>query len=81
MIAVTKLGPTLEAALGSSSPNLICAYIYELAGCVNKFYHETSILSEEDEGLKAGYIALIGLAKNILEQCISILGFSAPEKM
>ena len=25
--------------------------------------------------------ALIGLAKNILEQCISILGFSAPEKM
>ena len=81
MIAVTKLGPTLEAALGSSSPNLICAYIYELAGCVNKFYHETRILSEEDEGLKAGYIALIGLAKNILEQCISILGFSAPEKM
>ena len=81
MIAITKLGPTLEAALGSSSPNLICAYIYELAGCVNKFYHETRILSEEDEGLKAGYIALIGLAKNILEQCISILGFSAPEKM
>ena len=29
----------------------------------------------------AGYIALIGLAKEILEQCINILGFSAPEKM
>ena len=81
MIAITKLGPTLEAALRSSSPNLICAYIYELAGCVNKFYHETRILSEEDEALKAGYISLIGLAKNILEQCIQILGFSAPEKM
>ena len=81
MIAITKLGPSLEAALRTSSPNLICAYIYELAGCVNKFYHETRILSEEDENLKAGYIALIGLAKNILEQCISILGFSAPEKM
>ncbi len=81
MIAITKLGPTLEAALRSSSPNLICAYIYELAGCVNKFYHETRILSEEDETLKAGYISLIGLAKNVLEQCIYILGFSAPEKM
>ena len=81
MIAVTKLGPTLESALRTSCPNLICAYIYELAGCVNKFYHETRILSEEDEALKAGYISLIGLAKNILEQCISILGFSAPEKM
>lgn len=81
MLAITKLGPTLEAALSNSAPNLICAYIYELAGCVNKFYHETHILTEEDENLKAGYISLIGLAKNILEQCINILGFSAPEKM
>ena len=81
MLAITKLGPTMESALSASAPNLICAYIYELAGSVNKFYHETRILTEEDEALKAGYIALIGLAKNILETCISILGFSAPEKM
>ena len=81
MLAITKLGPTLETALKSSAPNLICAYIYELAGCVNKFYHETPILKEEDEQKKAGHIALIGLAKNILEACIHILGFSAPEKM
>ena len=81
MIAITKFGPTMEAALNASAPNLICAYIYELAGAVNKFYHETRILGEENEELKAGYISLIGLAKNILEQCIAILGFSAPEKM
>ena len=81
MLAITKFGPTMEAALKSSAPNLICAYIYELAGCVNKFYHETPILKEENEELKAGHIALIGLAKNILEQCIDLLGFSAPEKM
>ena len=81
MLAITKLGPTMESALKTAAPNLICAYIYELAGCVNKFYHETRILTEEDESLKAGYIALIGLAKRILETCISILGFSAPEKM
>ena len=81
MIAITKLAPTLENALNSSAPNLICAYIYELAGAVNKFYHETRILGEEDENLKAGYIALIGLAKRVLEQCIDLLAFSAPEKM
>ena len=81
MLAVTKFGPAMESALKSSAPNLICAYIYELAGAVNKFYHETRILSEENEELKAGYIALIGLAKRILEQCIDLLGFSAPEKM
>ena len=81
MLAITKFGPTMEAALKAAAPNMICAYIYELAGCVNKFYHETRILTEEDEVLKAGYIALIGLAKNILETCINILGFSAPDKM
>ena len=81
MLSITKLGPTLESALKAAAPNQICAYIYELAGAVNKFYHETRILTEEDENLKAGYIALIALAKNVLETCIGLLGFSAPEKM
>ncbi len=81
MLSITKFGPTMEAALKASAPNMVCAYIYELAGCVNKFYHETRILTEENEELKAGYISLIGLAKNILEKSIYILGFEAPEKM
>ena len=81
MLAITKFAPAMEMALQNSAPNQICAYIYELAGCVNKFYHETPILKEEDEAVKAGHIALIGLAKNILETCIDLLGFSAPEKM
>ena len=81
MLAITKLAPSLESALKTASPNLICAYIYELAGAVNKFYHETRILGEEDPELQAGYISLIALAKRVLEQCIHLLGFSAPEKM
>lgn len=81
MLAITKLGPALESALAASAPNLVCAYIYELAGCINKFYHETPVLKEENESVKAGNIALLGLAKNILETCIHILGFSAPDKM
>ena len=81
MLAITKFGPAMEAALQNNAPNQICAYIYDLAGAVNKFYHETPILKEEDEAVKAGHIALIGLAKNVLEVCIHILGFSAPEKM
>ena len=81
MLTLTKFGPAMEAALKSAAPNMVCAYIYELAGCVNKFYHETPILKEEDEEKKAGHIALIALAKNVLETCIHILGFAAPEKM
>ncbi len=81
MLTVTRLAPALETALKTSTPNTVCAYIYELAGAVNKFYHETRILTEEDKDLQKGYIALIGLAKDILEKCIYLLGFSAPEKM
>ena len=81
MLAITKFGPAMESALQNEAPNQICAYIYELAGCVNKFYHETPILKEENEQVKAGHVALIGLAKRILETCIYILGFQAPAKM
>ncbi len=81
MLAITKAAPALENALKASAPNLICAFIFDLAGAVNKFYHETRILTEEDKTLQAGYISLIALAKQILETCIHILGFSAPEKM
>ena len=81
MLSITKFAPALESALANSAPNMICAYIYDLASAVNKFYHETPILKEENEDTKAGHIALIALAKNILETCIDILGFSAPEKM
>ena len=81
MLVITRHTAALEGALKSSAPNLICAYIYELAGAVNRFYHDTRILGEEDQEKQAGYIALIALAKRILETCIDLLGFSAPEKM
>jgi len=52
-----------------------------LANAFNKFYHETKILSEENEAKKKGYIALLVLARDVLETCIDLLGFSAPERM
>ncbi|MBQ6159710.1 MAG: arginine--tRNA ligase [Oscillospiraceae bacterium] len=81
MLALTRLPEALELACRDCAPNLICAYIYELAGFANKFYHETRILTEEDPEKQRGYIALIGLTKRVLETCIDLLGFEAPEKM
>ena len=46
-----------------------------------KFYHETKILSEEDEQKKESYIALLVLTRKILETSIDLLGFTAPERM
>ena len=36
---------------------------------------------ETDEEKKAGYIALLSLSKRVLETCIDLLGFEAPERM
>ena len=63
------------------TPHKICAYIYDVANAFNKFYHETKILAEEDAQKKAGYIALLKLTKDVLETCIDLLGFEAPERM
>ena len=80
-LSVSRLADNLELACRDSAPNLICAYIYELAGAVNKFYHETHILTEPDPDKRAGFLAGIALAKSVLETCIDLLGFEAPDKM
>ena len=81
MLALTRFADNLIMCCRDSAPNILCAYIYELAGYANKFYHETKILTEEDPQKQAGYIALIDLTRAVLEQSIDLLGFSAPEKM
>lgn len=81
MLSLAKFNATIENAYEESAPHKICAYIYELANAFNGFYHDTKILSEEDESLKKSYIALLVLTKEILETCIDMLGFSAPDRM
>jgi arginyl-tRNA synthetase len=81
MLTLTRFNDMIYSAVAEFAPHKICAYIYELANDFNKFYHETKILAEEDAEKKRGYIALITLAKEVLEQAIELLGFEAPERM
>ena len=81
MMEIAKYNASIENAYEELAPHQICAYIYDLANAFNRFYHETKILTEEDEVKKAGYISLLVLTRDILETCIDLLGFSAPERM
>ncbi len=81
MLEISKFNAMMEAAYEEIAPHRICAYIYDLANAFNHFYHETKILSEEDKTKQAGWIALLALTKDILETCVDLLGFSAPERM
>lgn len=81
MLQLSRFADNLQLSYRDTQPNVVCAYIYELAGAVNRFYHETRILAETDLEKQKGYIALITLVKRVLETCINLLGFEAPEKM
>lgn len=81
MLEVAKFNNVIETAFEELAPHKICAYIYDLSNAFNRFYHETKILSEENEDRKAGFIALLLITKQALEACIDMLGFEAPERM
>ena len=81
MLNITGFISMMENAWEELAPHKVCSYIYDLANAFNRFYHETKILQEEDEAKQAGYVALLELTKEILEACIDVLGFAAPERM
>ena len=76
-----KYNDVMAAAYEELAPHKICAYIYDLANAFNRFYHEVKILAEEDAKKKQSYIALLLLVRCVLEECIEVLGFEAPERM
>ncbi len=81
MLELTKFNSVIDNAYEELAPHKICAYIYDIANAFNRFYHETRILAEENEEKQKSYIALLKLTKNVLNTCIDLLGFEAPEKM
>ena len=81
MLELSKFNETMKTAYEEIAPHKICSYIYNLANELNRFYHVTKILAEENEEQKASWIALLELTRKVLETCIDVLGFSAPERM
>ena len=81
MLELTRFNSVMETAYEELAPHKVCAYIYDLANAFNKFYHETSILGTEEEAQKNSRIRLLVLTRRVLEACIDVLGFEAPERM
>ena len=81
MLQLTGFGSMVENAFEEKAPHKICAYIYDVSNAFNSFYHETKILSEENQAQKESYIRILQLTKKVLETSIDLLGFEAPDKM
>ena len=81
MLEVSKFNEVIENACKDNAPHRLCQYIYDLANAFNSFYHENKIIAEEDKEKQNSWISLINLVRGILETCIDLLGFEAPERM
>ncbi len=84
-ISVIKLlndFPSLvQEAAGELSPALIANYIYELAREFNQFYHDYTILGEDDKNIRDFRLKLSELTGRVLESGLWLLGIEAPERM
>ena len=80
-LSLCGFNSAIAQAYAETAPHKICSYIYELSNAFNRFYHETKILTEEDERQQAGWIQILELTMRVLETSIDLLGFSAPERM
>lgn len=81
MLLASRFADTVEKAAEELAPHKICQYIYELSNAFNSFYHENKILAQEDAAKQAQWVALIALVLRILNVCVDLLGFEAPDRM
>lgn len=74
--------PAVVAQAGSEySPALIANYVYELVKQYNSFYHDFSILKEENEALKVFRLLLSKKIAAVIKTGMSLLGIEVPERM
>jgi len=63
------------------SPALIANYVYELAKEYNQFYHDFSILREENESLRAFRLLLSESIARVIKNAMGLLAIEVPERM
>ena len=74
--------PAVVAAAGDNfAPSMIAAYAYELAKSFNGYYHDHSILREEDEAKRAMRLQLASVVAQVIRKSMSLLGIEVPERM
>ena len=74
--------PAVVAAAGENfAPSMIAAYAYELAKIFNGYYHDHSILREEDAAKRAMRLQLAAAVAQVIRKSMSLLGIEVPERM
>lgn len=78
---LSDFGETVLQSANEYNPSLIANYIYDLVKEYNQFYHEYSILREEDEAKRSLRLLLSANVAKIVRQGMNLLGIDVPERM
>ena len=78
---LTEFPATVKQAGDEFSPALIANYVYELVKEFNQFYHDYTILKEENADLRNFRLALSETIGNVIKTGMGLLGIEVPERM
>jgi arginyl-tRNA synthetase len=81
VILLIQFPELIKQSAEAYSPALIANFIYELAKTYNKFYHEITILSAEDEPSKQFRLQLSAATGKVINKGMRLLGIEVPERM
>jgi len=76
--ALIKFPEIVLASATAYSPNLLCNYLFDLAGKFNAFYNQHRIIGGENEDLK---LALTTAVEIVLKNGLGLLGIETPDRM
>ena len=78
---MSEYGAAVEQAGKDYSPSGIANYCYELTKVFNQFYHDYSILNEEDEQKRQVRLVIARNVGKIIRNGMALLGIEVPERM
>ena len=79
--ALTEYPAVVRTAGEQFAPSVIAAYAYDLAKQFNGYYHDHSILKEEDANIRAMRLSLAAVVARTLKSAMALLGINVPERM
>ena len=79
-VRLLQFGDVLQTVVADCLPNMLCAYLYELAGAFMSFYENCPVL-QADEPVRTSRLALAGLTARTIKQGLALLGIETVERM
>ncbi|MBR4994617.1 MAG: arginine--tRNA ligase [Alistipes sp.] len=79
--SLAELPSVVASAAENFAPSIIAAYAYELSKTFNGYYHDHSILREEDAAKRSMRLTLAAQVARVIRKSMSLLGIEVPERM